>query len=265
MPADPSRIDSILRYALLVSGEQDESYDRRLGPIHLVKYVYLADLFHARRHDGATFTGAEWSFYKFGPWSQPVHERIEPALGEIGAEKRVFASDHEDRQDWVRWYLSDDALLREMEDRLPLEITLGLKRDVRRFGQDTQDLLHYVYSTEPMLSAAPNEPLDFTDVRRDAPRDATPRQPLRMDSLSNMGKKRFRERMKALRTKYRNRERKDPKMVNPAKDARYDDVYAEGMKWLDGLAGEPFREEEHVVRFSDEVWRSSTREGDDVP
>lgn len=119
MPADPSRIDLILRYALLVSGEQDELYDRRLGPIHLVKYVYLADLFHARRHDGATFTGTEWSFYKFGPWSQLVHERIEPALGEIGAEKRTFSSDYEDRQDWVRWHLSDSALLQETEDRLP--------------------------------------------------------------------------------------------------------------------------------------------------
>ena len=265
MSADTSRIDLLLWYALLVSGEQDELYDRRLGPIHLLKYVYLADLFHARRHDGATFTGTDWSFYKFGPWSQLVHERIEPALNEIGAEKRVFSSDYEDKQDWVRWHLSDDTLLREMEDQLPLEITRGLKRDVRRFGQDTQDLLHYVYGTEPMLSAAPNEPLDFTVVRHDPPRDTTPRQPLRMDSLSHTGKKRFRERMKALRTKYRNRERRDPEMVNPAKDARYDDVYAEGMKWLDGLAGEPFREEDHVVRFSDEVWRSSARKGDDVP
>ena len=80
MSADPSRVDLLLQYTLLVSGEQDEFLDRQLGPIHLVKYVYLADLFHAKRNNGVTFTGIEWKFYKFGPWSQAVHERIELAL-----------------------------------------------------------------------------------------------------------------------------------------------------------------------------------------
>lgn len=265
MPADPSRIDVLLGYALLVSGEQDDLPDRQLGPIHLVKYVYLADLFHARRRQGVTFTGAEWKFYKFGPWSQLVHQRIEPALYQIGAEKQVFQSDYEEKQDWARWHLSDDDLLVRLEDQLPLEIRSGLRKDVRRFGRDTQGLLHYVYRTEPMLSAAPNEFLDFAVVRPDASVDATPAQPLRMDALSKRKKNEFRERMRALRMKYDNKERKAPRMTNPAEDARYDHVYVEGMKWLDGLAGEPFREGGHVVQFSDEVWRSSTRKGDDDP
>ena len=47
MPVAPSRVDLLLQYALLVAGEQDEFLDRQLGPIHLIKYVYLADLFHA--------------------------------------------------------------------------------------------------------------------------------------------------------------------------------------------------------------------------
>ena len=263
MSADPSPVDLLIRYTLLVSGEQDKLYDRQLGPIHLVKYVYLADLFHARRHNGVTFTGTKWRFYKFGPWSQLVHERIEPALSQIGAEKQGYPSDYEDSQDWSRWLLSDDHLLEKTENQLPLEITSGLRRDDRRFGQDTQGLLHYVYGTEPMLSAAPNELLDFAVVKPDASMDTAPEQPLRMDRLSNRKKREFRERVRALRTKYENRERKPPKMINPAEDARYDDVYAEGMTWLDGLAGKPFQEKDHVVQFSDEVWQSSTRKGDD--
>ena len=43
--------------------------------------------------------------------------------------------------------------------------------------------------------------------------------PLRMDSLSNRQKKQFRERMRALRTRYKNRERKERKLINPVKDA----------------------------------------------
>ena len=73
--------------------------------------------------------------------------------------------------------------------------------------------------------------------------------PLRMDGLSNRQKKQFRERMRALRTRYKNRERKERKLINPVKDARYDDIYDEGMIWLDSLAGEPLRDGEHVVRF----------------
>ena len=264
MPADPSRVDLLLQYALLVSGEQDESFDRQLGPIHLIKYVYLADLFHAKRNNGVTFTGTEWQFYKFGPWSPSVNERIDPALSAIGAEKRSFQSDYEDRQDWVRWHLSDEKLLEEMGSQLPFEITSGLKEDVRRFGKDTQSLLHYVYSTEPMLSAAPNEFLDFAVVAHDTLMNESVPIPLRMNGLSNKKKKQFKERMRALRTRYKNRERKDHKLINPVKDARYDDVYDEGMNWLDSLAGEPLREGEHVVQFSDDVWKSATRKGEDV-
>jgi hypothetical protein len=43
-------------------------------------YVYLADLAYAEANRGKTFTGIDWQFYKFGPWSQTVNDRIEPAL-----------------------------------------------------------------------------------------------------------------------------------------------------------------------------------------
>ena len=80
--------------------------------------------------------------------------------------------------------------------------------------------------------------------------------PLRMDGLSNKKKEQFKERMRALRARYKNRERTEHKLINPVKDARYDDVYVEGMNWLDSLAGEPLREGEYVVHFSDKVWES---------
>ena len=77
--------------------------------------------------------------------------------------------------------------------------------------------------------------------------------PLRMDGLSNRKKKQFKERMRELRARHKNRECKGHKLINPVKDARYDDVYVEGMNWLDSLAGEPLRKGEQVVRFLDEV------------
>lgn len=78
--------------------------------------------------------------------------------------------------------------------------------------------------------------------------------PLRMEGLSNREKKQFKERMRELREKYHNGEyasaieRKDGRMVNP-----FQQPTAEVYEWLDSLAGEPLREGEYVVQFSDEV------------
>ncbi len=112
-----------------------------------------------------------------------------------------------------------------------------------------------------MLSAAPNEFLDFAVVANDISVNEPAPTPLRMDGLSNRKKKKFKERMRELRARYKNRERKDHRLINPVKDARYDDVYAEGMSWLDSLAGEPLRDGKYVVRFSDEPvgWVSRRR------
>lgn len=122
------------------------------------------------------------------------------------------------------------------------------------------------YGMESTLSAAPNEFLDFAVAAKETTiHDSASEQPLRMDGLSAKKKKKFRERMRRLRAKYENRERKAPKLVNPVKNACYDDVYDEGMNWLDSLAGEPLPEGEHVVQFSGEVWKSPTRKGGDVP
>ena len=71
-PDSSTKVDLVLQYALLFAGENNEDFDRQLGPIHLLKYVYLADLFHAEKNKGDTFTGINWQFSKFGPLSQSV-------------------------------------------------------------------------------------------------------------------------------------------------------------------------------------------------
>ncbi len=84
------KVDMLIQYALLIAGQEDAFWDRQLGPIHLIKYVYMGDLAYAERNDGETYTGIDWRFYNFGPWSQTVNERIEPALTAIGATKKTF-------------------------------------------------------------------------------------------------------------------------------------------------------------------------------
>lgn len=163
MSLNPENTGLILQFALLTAGEEDRQHERQLGPIHLLKYVYLADLAFAQRNGGRTFTGANWRFHKFGPWSNAVFEVIDPALRSIGADRRAYRSDYGD-DDWVRYSMRDEQLLAEKRRALPAQIALTLKRNIHRFRSDTPTLLDHVYKTEPMLAAAPSERLNFSVV-----------------------------------------------------------------------------------------------------
>lgn len=264
MPVDDRRIDILIQYALLLAGAEEERVHRDLGPIHLIKYVYLADLAYAERNNGQTFTGVQWQFYKFGPWSQTVNSRIAPALTMLGADEQKFPSDYGDREDWVRWCLRDEARLREWEKTVPPVIAMALPRLVHRFLKDTPSLLDHVYRTQPMLTAAPGEYLDFTPTER-RETQKTQDTKLRMDSISEKQRKRYRDRVRELQLELKKRTEERSALVNPMADARYDEVFQKGIQWLDSLAGEPIAQQEHVAEFSGDVWKSAARKGDDVP
>ena len=264
MPINTSDVDLVIQYSLLVAGDEDDYFDRQLGPIHIIKYVYLADLSFARLNNGQSFTGIDWQFYKFGPWSQAVHARIEPALNAIHANRKQFSSDYDDKEDWVRWDLHDNRLLEEKRRALPPVIRMDLKRDIHKFGKDTPSLLDYVYKTKPMLSAAPNEHLDLSLVVDNTSKDHECTQPLRMENLSNKKKKDFQQKMTALRELHQQRKSETPKLIKPVTNPRYDDVYKEGVAWLESLPGEQLSSSNISVEFSSDVWKSTTRKGEDV-
>jgi hypothetical protein len=280
MPLNSAHVDLLLQYALLVAGENDEVNERALGPIHLIKYVYLGDLAFAPRNAGDTYTGADWRFHKFGPWSQEVYERIHSALAGIGATHRALPSQYEGKEDWIRWTMRDSQLLQDRERALPGAILLRLQPQIRKFGADTPALLDYVYRTPPMLSAAPGEHLDFavgsrsTVIARQTFDHAklSTESSLDIETLdsalaeaSTVSRERrsLRYRLSALRDRA-DRDKNSRHLVDPVKNPRYDEVYREGVAWLEGLAGEPLPEGVMTVQFDDSVWKSSTRKGDDV-
>jgi len=262
MSFDAAKVDQIIQYSLLCAGEEDDFFDRQLGPIHLIKYVYLADLAYAERNNGAIYTGIRWTFYRFGPWAQEVNARLEPALCSIQADRKVFESAFEDRDDWVRWWKRDESLLVKIQAEIPTFIAGHLKSEVHRFGKDTPSLLDYVYKTAPMLHAAPNEILDFSvALQKKRSDDQSPTSA--HENLSERKKKKLREQLRILRENRKTRSPRSDGWVEPP-SPRYDEIYEQGMAWLDELAGSPLSEGEQVVEFSDEVWKSSARKDHDV-
>lgn len=260
---DIRKIDLLLQYVLAVAGLED-GWERELGMIHLIKYVYLADLAYAEQNDGETFTGVPWRFHHFGPWAEDVYFRIEPALEAIGAQKKAITNPKDDK-DFFRWSIQDDNLIERLEKQIDLCVSGCVQRAVRRFGSDTKSLLHFVYRTGPVLRAAPEEYLDFT------PSDSTSADSEQMEitdsfkPLTARQKKKRKEKLLAL--KKRIAERLDlelGKMEIPPTPPRYDDVFFEGVGHLDSLAGEPLSPVDLTVSVSDDMWKSKARFDPDV-
>jgi len=258
MPTDAKRVDQIVQFALARAAHEDDWQQRELGPIHLIKYVYLADLAHAAAHDGETFTGTNWVFFHYGPWSAEVHSRLDPAAAGIQAIIRTFESPKSEK-DGKRYSVQSpdaDRLERDLEKKLPGEVTSAVRRAVASFGSDTSGLLHYVYRTAPMLRAAPNDSLDFAL----APAASVAAPPTAaVEPLSRRQEKKMESQLAAAREGMRARLSKS-KQVTASKSAppRYDEIYAEGIKALDELAEvEPIRGE---VEFPGDIWKSGWRD-----
>ena len=253
---DPKRVDALLQFILVVAGQQDEFRDRDLGPIHFLKYAYLADLAYAESSGGATFTGAPWLFYDFGPWSPEVLDRVQPAVAEVGGEQKTIKGAR--YGDFVRYTLQDETLLDRLDRTLPSSVVSVIRWSVREFGSDTPSLLRHVYMTSPMLRAAPGEPLSFEThpvelvpepaaiSEHDAARAAKRRRKL-ADRLRERVKSRLAERQRASRE------------TPPTPPPRYDEVFFDGQAWLDQQAGDAMPLGHGELAFSPDIWKSRGR------
>ena len=66
----------LVKYITWLATEREEM----LSPIRVVKFLYLADLYHARRNQGKTLTGWKWKFVHYGPFCNEALKAIEAAV-----------------------------------------------------------------------------------------------------------------------------------------------------------------------------------------
>jgi hypothetical protein len=264
---DVARVDLLLKFILAVAG-QEERGERELGPIHLLKYAYLGDLAYSETHSGETFTRTAWRFYNFGPWAEELFARIEPVALNLGAEVRTFSRAGVEN-DSVRYSFEDEEELERLDHLVPTEVGRAVRTFIRRFHADTSALLHHVYSTAPMLRAAPGESLHFT-IQREEPEHSAESEgdlnaePERDLSRAPVSKTARRKKLEALKNRVRDKMTSKPAESKPLAP-RYDEVFAEGVKWLDGLAGSDLDAELGEMIFSNDIWKSRGRREPGVP
>lgn len=267
LPQDflPDRLDLLFQYTLAIASVSEDFRTRELGQIHLLKYAYLADLAHARSHEGQTFTGTDWGFHHFGPWSPAAFERIEPSLAIIAATSKKITSKFGD--DFIRYSLGDAdgaALLARLEEPLPFAVSNAIGHAVHEHGSDTESLLRNVYLTEPMVNARPGESLDFSVAVRPKREPAEGRTEYRTPTVR--GKKERQVRLAEARAKIADRLASGARsQVVPTPAPRFDDVFLEGTAQLDASAGEALQPSEGTIEFDDSIWKSEQRRGTDIP
>jgi len=127
--------------------------------IRLVKFLYLIDLEHQRRH-GRTLTGLPWVYHLFGPYAFDI-----PRLGEragIDLEEEEFKS-------------KKGHVGKLLRTPYPQEFPPGLSFGAHSLvdgilsvwaDQETADILSYVYRSEPMARGRRGDRLDFSAARR---------------------------------------------------------------------------------------------------
>lgn len=134
----------------------------KLTTLRLVKFVYLADLYHARYTKGKTLTGWPWAFVYFGPWCKQVNEAIDNAAknGHILAQE--YPSKYDDAKDYRLLWVEDTEEEPKIIDVLPTYVWSKLQWAIQKWADDWSGLLDYIYfETEPMLEAKPGALLDF--------------------------------------------------------------------------------------------------------
>lgn len=259
---DSKKVECLIQYALIVASEEDDSFSQQLGAIHIIKYVYLADLAYAERKQGQSYTGTQWSFHDFGPWSVEVYKQIEPALHAIGATKNTYQSKYEN--DSVRWLLKERPYrAEEIEREVDFVPRQAVKKFVHQFGSYTESLLKYVYLTKPMLTAAPEEILNLEQVAISSEKaDIVKKNGDKPKKIMISNNKQNQIRQNIQSRLVEEKKRRAMKKFSPV--PRYDDVFLQGQEWLDSLAGEPVQQSKGELQFSPDIWKSKSRFDPDV-
>jgi len=138
-------------------------HEIKLTTVRLVKFLYLADYYHARYSGGETITGFPWRFVNYGPYCREAMEVIDKAVNAEMILKKEYTGRYSGE---YNIFLCEEDVTYQLKELFPPEITSNLQRDIKKLGDDTAALLDYVYfETEPMIDVKKGDILNFSRIR----------------------------------------------------------------------------------------------------
>ena len=195
----------------------------------LMKFLYLADLHHARFNNGRTLTQWTWRVDSFGPLSTEGLSCIDRGVQEGWLFTQPVSVDEvEDTSNRATFYrLGSAEVVRDAVNCVPAGISGQMRRWIKKYGHETNRLLAFVYgNTEPMEDARPGDVLDFGVARPPGPG-----RPIQDAPLSAKQKKRMAELIGRIRKGYEEKRAAADRVPN----GPYDTEYYQGVPEEDGV------------------------------
>ncbi len=199
----------------------------------IVKFLYLADLQHARYHGGRTFTGWRWRTDSFGPFATEALNLLDRGVnegwlkttilqreeGQARLEAQAGLADMESGRTFI-YDLPDFATVERAKEDAPLGFG-AVRNWIKKYGSDTNALLRFVYgNTEPMENAVEGVTLDFTTAR-----PISVAKPIPGRKLTTQERQKLNDLLTRMRAKYQ-----AIQLANKAMHwGPYDDAYYEGL------------------------------------
>ncbi len=133
-----------------------------IGKVRITKLLYLLDVEYYR-DNGSTFTGLNWIYYKYGPYTAEIDDVF--SQGGIKLEEEAISSKKNIKRLMVSESVADYSVNTHLENYLHRIWTAWGMEALPR-------LLDFVYfETEPMFNAKRGEQLDFSKViKKEIPR-----------------------------------------------------------------------------------------------
>lgn len=216
-------ISNLIRFIVCYAKE----HETVLTTIRLVKFIYLADFYHARWHNGHSFTNLPWAFVYYGPYCSAVMQEIDEVVAHDCIQCNEYPSKFQNAKDFCL-YTCKDQDSESFQRKLPNAVVSELKKAIRRYGDETAALLDYVYfDTEPMMHATKGDILDFSLAKR-----PEPTKQIILKKLSKDDIEKAREHIKELATRFEKNRRNleiDNSKVAEWKDA----IYHKALAYMD--------------------------------
>lgn len=216
-------ISNLIRFIVCYA----KDHETVLTTVRLVKFIYLADFYHARWHDGNSFTNLPWAFVYYGPYCRAVMQEIDDVVANDYVERKEYPSKFASAKDFYLFTCRDQSS-ETFQSNLPHAIVSELKKAIKRYGDETSALLDYVYfDTEPMMDAQKGDILDFSLVKRPEPTKQIILKKLAKDDI-----KKARGHIEKLATQFERNSRNLETDSSEANEWR-DEVYYKALAYMD--------------------------------
>lgn len=169
-----------------------------------VKFLYLAEILYLK-HSKERLTDWDWIFWDYGPYCSESLGALDFAIQKTIISSANYQSKFSEEtefqligypKDQYSYQADLEKHVVQLEKDIPIMVQMGMKSYIKKYGNNTHDLLNYVYfKTEPMKVASPRAKINFDVISNQQSEQ------IEQNNISRKNEKKIREAIARMKTK----------------------------------------------------------------